>query len=209
MSDSVFQILFLGENSSWSKISQALEEAPGAPLRLRHIDSLADLFQALAVDTWHAVALDVHAANFQGLHFVEKIRSEYPALPIVALYSPSVPDLDAKAITCGASRCLSFDHFTAHALHRAVYSCFSDMKFQSHLEKGSQMPLSLDSSDSSAFPSSNNQVIAHALNNLLCVISANADILFDQFDHSAPGSRSLAEIKKAAQSAAALMRHIK
>src|ERR1700741_3837506 len=93
MSDSAFQILFLGENSSWSKISQALEEAPDAPLRLRHIDSLVELFQALARATWPCGPLDVHAANFQGLHFVKKIRSESPALPIVALYSPAIPDL--------------------------------------------------------------------------------------------------------------------
>jgi DNA-binding NarL/FixJ family response regulator len=209
MSDSVFQIIFLGENSSWSKLFQALKEAPTAPLHLRRFDSLAELFQALAADTWHAVVLDVHVGNFQGLHFVEKIRSEYPALPIVALYSPSVPDLDAKAITSGASRCLSLDHFSAYALHHAVASCFSDVKLQSHSKKGSQMPLTLDSSDSYAFASSKNQVIAHALNNLLCVISANADILSDQLEDSAQCCRSLTEIKKAAQSAAALMRHLK
>lgn len=209
MSDGVFQVIFLGERLSWSKLSQALADAPAAPVRVRRLPSLAELFQALAVGTWHAVALDVHAANFQGLHFVEKIRSEYPALAIVALYSPSVPDLDAKAITCGASRCLSFDHLTAYALHRAVESCFSDTQIPSHVKKGSQMPLTLDSSSSSVFPSSKNQVITHALNNLLCVISANADILSDQLEDSAPGSRSLSEIKKAAQSAAALVRHLK
>jgi DNA-binding NarL/FixJ family response regulator len=209
MSDSVFQILFLGESFSWSKLSQALADAPAAPVCLRRVDSLAELFVVLAADTCHAVAIDVHAANFQGLHFVEKIRSEYPALPIVALYSPSVPDIDAKAITCGASCCLSFDHLTAYALHRAVDSCFSDVQFQSHIKKGSQMPFTLDSSSSSVFPSSKNQVITHALKNLLCVISANADILSDQLDDSAPGSHSVTEIKKAAHSAAALMRHLK
>jgi DNA-binding NarL/FixJ family response regulator len=209
MHDSDFKILFLGENPSWSKLSDALAHSPGAALDLHRLDSLADLFQELAAGHWHAVALDVHAWNFQGLQFVEKIRSEYPALPILALYSSSVPDLDSKAGTSGASRCLSLDSLSADALHSAVASCLVENKTKSHLRKAAQIQLALDTPDSSTLPSSKNQLIAHALNNLLCVISANADLLSDHLSSSAPATRNLSEIKKAAQSAAALMRQLK
>ena len=53
------------------------------------------------------------------------------------------------------------------------------------------------------------QVISHALNNLLCVITANADILSEHVDASGPGVRSLSEIKRAAKSASDLMRLLK
>jgi len=138
MQDSVIQILFLGENPSWSKLSQALSAAPDAPLHVQRLDSLADIFPALAVGRWHAVALDLHAWNFQGLHYVEKVRSEYPAFPIVALYSPSIPELDTKATTCGASRCIPFDHLTADSLEFAIASTLSDSEPQFLLQKVSE-----------------------------------------------------------------------
>jgi DNA-binding NarL/FixJ family response regulator len=209
MHDSDLKVLFLGEDPSWSIISQALADAPRASLVLRRLDSLDDLFKTLAADHYHAVAFDVHAWNFQGLHYVEKVRSEYPVLPILALYSSSIPDLDFKALTCGASRCLPLDSLSADMLHAAIASCLAANKSQSRLRKAAQMQDSANISDASVFPSSKTQFIAHALNNLLCVISANADILADHLNSSGPGTRNLSEIKKAAQTAAALMRQLK
>lgn len=209
MFDSDFQILFLGENSSWSTVSQALAAATPAGLHVHRLDSIADLFRSLADGRWHAVLLDVHAWNYLGLHFVEKIRSEYPAFPILALYSPSVPELESKALTSGASRCLPLDGLTADSLRRAMTSCIADQKSQSHLRKATQMQLSFNAPDATVLPSSRNQVITHALTNLLCVITAHADILSDQLNSTGPGSHGLAEIKKAAQSATALLHQIK
>jgi DNA-binding NarL/FixJ family response regulator len=209
MHATVFHILFLGDDSTWSTLSESLTGAAGDSLTLRRVDSLDDLFQALAVIDWHAVALDIHASNFQGLHFVEKIRAEYPAIPILALYSPSVPELDSKAFTCGASRCLPLEGLTPDALNDAVTSCLVDNKSHSHLLKASQMPLGYHIPEPYTLLSSKNRLITHALNNLLCVISANADILADQLSSSGPGAHSLSEIKKAALAAAALMRQLK
>ncbi len=209
MQDSVLKILFLGEDPSWAELSQSLGEMPSGPLEVRRLDSLADLFQSLADGDWHAVVIDVHAWNFQGLHYVEKVRSEYPAFPILALYSPSIPELDAKALTCGASRCLPLLYLTAATLHNAVTAILVEHKAHSHLRKAAQMQLTFPIPDAPNFPSSKNQVITHALNNLLCVISANADVLADHLTATGPDAHTLLEIKKAAQSAAALMRQLK
>ena len=209
MQDSVFQILFLGEPTSWSKLSRALLDAPDAPLQVHRLDSLAALFHALALGRWEAVVIDVHSWNFQGLHYVEKVRSEYPSFPIIALHSSSIPELDTKATTCGASRCVSLDQLTADSLHSAVVSILADTDSHLILQKSPQMILPLNDSDGVTLTFSKNQVITHALNNLLCVISANADILSDTLNGSASESRPLLEIKKAAKSAAALMRHLK
>ena len=70
------------------------------------------------------------------------------------------------------------------------------------------MQPALGASDHGRFPASRMEVISHALNNLLCVISANADILADRLPDSDPAAHSVAEIKKAAKSAADLMRHL-
>jgi CheY-like chemotaxis protein len=211
MQDSVFQILFLGESSAWSAVSQSLLDAPSESLGVHRLESLADLFHSLAVGRWHAVALDVHAWNYQGLHYVEKVRSEYPAFPIIAIYSPAIPELEKKALTSGASRCIALDSLTPDSLHSAVASILADTKSQFILQKGSQMHLPLDSPDGATITFSKNQVITHALNNLLCVIAANADILSDKLSVTGDGPeiRPLSEIKKAAKSAAALMRHLK
>jgi hypothetical protein len=77
------------------------------------------------------------------------------------------------------------------------------------MQLGTSSNISSISATGSGYPSSKNQLLTHALNNLLCVISANADLLEEFLDPSGPGSHSLAEIKKAAASAAALMRSIK
>jgi len=208
MQDSVFQILFLGENSSWFKLSQAVAASPET-LRVRRLDSLAELFHTLAVGQSHGLAIDVHSWNFQGLHYVEKVRSEYPAFPIIALYSPSVREIDKKAVTSGASGCISLGDISAEGLHAMVAAVLSDKKSQFILERGSQMQLPSPDTERVTISLSKNQVITHALNNLLCVISANADLLADKLSGSGPDPRPLSEIKKAAQSAAALMRHLK
>lgn len=209
MQDPVFQILFLGEDLAWSKVSRAIAEAPAASLKVHRPHSLNELFLVLAGGNWQAVVLDVHAWQFQGLHSVEKIRSEYPALPIIALYSPALPDLEAKAATCGASRTLILDEFTADALRDALVSCISEHKSRSHFRKASPMHLKLEIPETAPFPTTKNQIISHALSNLLCVISANADLLADHVNSNGPGTHSLSEIKRAARLAADLMRHIK
>lgn len=209
MQDSVFQILFLGENLIWTALSAVLSSDPDATLRVHRLESLAGLFQALAVGRWHALVIDVHAWNFQGLRYIEKVRSEYPAFPIVALHSRAIPHLDAKATTSGASRCLALDQLSAESLYEAIASILADSKSQFLLEKSSQVPQPARESDGVTITFSKNQVITHALNNLLCVISANADLLSDKLGDSALEVHSLSEIKKAARSAAALMRHLK
>jgi predicted ABC-type ATPase len=57
-------------------------------------------------------------------------------------------------------------------------------------------------------PETKIELVSHAVHNLLCVISANADILADQIDGSHPAARSVDQIKKAAKAAAELMRQL-
>jgi DNA-binding NarL/FixJ family response regulator len=206
MYDSVFQILFLGDTLAWLKLAQALAETPHAPVKVHRLSSLADLFRSISNGQWHAVALDVNAWNFQGLHFVEKIRAEHPVFPIIALHGSSVRGIDTKAMNMGASCCLDVDELTMDILQRAIQACLSENKTKLTVRSGVQMQLGFETND---FPATRNQAISHAMNNLLCVISAHADILSEHLDPNESIARNIAEIKKAAKSAADFMRHLK
>jgi hypothetical protein len=209
MHDSAFHVLFLGEDRAWTRVSQCLADAPRLNLKIHRAQSLNELLLVLAGGAWHAAALDLHAWNYQGLHYVDKLRGEYPAFPIFALYFASANDLGLKATNSGASLCLPLETLTAEAIHSAIVSCLTERKFQSHLRKAASTPFGYGVPEiSSSTASSKTQVISHALNNLLCVINANADILAEQLGASGPGVRSLSEIKKAAKSVSDLMRFL-
>jgi len=209
MYDSVFQILFLGENPSWLRVSQALAEAPSTPLRVHRSQSPTDLLRLLAAGRWAALAIDLHAWSFQGLGIVQKIRTEYPAIPVFALFYPYVKDLHEKAQQAGASHCLSLSQLTADMFHTALLDLHAEKKTQAHLRKGSLMDLApADPRRDERFPAHRMDAISHTLNNLLCVISANADVLADHLDASDPAVHSVVEIKKAAKAAAEIMRQL-
>ncbi len=209
MHESVFQILFLGENPSWLRVSHALAEAPAAPLRIHRSNSPTDLLRTLAEGSWDALAVDLHAWSFQGLRVIHKIREEYPAIPVFALFYPSVKDLDKKAQRAGASHCLPLNDLSADLFHNTLLAAHSDHKTQAHLREAAQMELTLDPSANVYFTSNRLGAISHTLNNLLCVISANADLLADLLPASEPASHNVSEIKKAAKTASDLMRNLK
>ncbi|HTZ32048.1 MAG TPA: hypothetical protein VMH31_06305 [Methylomirabilota bacterium] len=207
MSNSPFHLLYLGEDRAWSRLSQALAAAPRASIKTHRAQSLNELFLVLAGGRWHAVALDVHAWNFQGLHYVDKVRSEYPSLPILALYSSAVTDLANKATNVGASHTLALEDLDTDTFLSAIFSSLADLHPYSQPRKDSSVITAFALSDTT--PSSRTQAISHALNNLLCVITANADLLAEHVPHDSTGERSLIEIKKAAKSASDLMRQLK
>jgi DNA-binding NarL/FixJ family response regulator len=207
MSTSQFHILFLGEDFAWSKLTQALASAARASIKIYRAQSLNELFLSLAGGRWHAVAIDVQAWSFQGLHYVDKIRSECAALPILALCASSVNDIENKAKNVGASQCLSLETLSGDSLVSAVVAILAGHKSDAYLREDTSVQLTFNLSDQPSH--SRTQAISHALNNLLCVITANADILADHISGNSHGERSLTEIKKAAKSAADLMRQLK
>lgn len=209
MDNVVLRILFLGENPSWSKLSQAMLEAPDVPLHVHRAQSPADAFRALSTQDWDALAIDLHAWSFQGLISLQKIRSEYPAMPLIALVHLAVKDVEKRAAEAGASRCLKLDKLTAWGLHAAVISIATERQTELQQQKSPEVQPELATPKESESPAAKIEVVSHALNNLLCVISAHADILSEQVVGPEPAVRSIGEIKKAAKNAADLMRRLR
>jgi len=202
-----FRCLFLGENPSWLKITKALAQSPFVSLTVQRAYSFDDAYHALSTGPGDALALDLHASNFQALDSIQKFRSELPVFPILALFDPSAQDLATKALRAGASRCLSLHDLTAETMHHAIRSLIPERKTQPAVQKDSDVGLYFRKD--SAHPPSRAEVVSHAVNNLLCVINANADVLADHFADSTLAAHSVHEIKKAAKSAADLIRSLK
>jgi DNA-binding NarL/FixJ family response regulator len=202
-----FRCLFLGENPSWLKITKALAQSPFVSLTVQRAYSFDDACHALSTGPGDALALDLHASNFQALDSIQKFRSELPVFPILALFDPSAQDLATKALRAGASRCLSLHDLTAETMHHAIRSLIPERKTQPAVQKDSDVDLYFRKD--SAHPPSSAEVVSHAVNNLLCVINANADVLADHFADSTLAAHSVHEIKKAAKSAADLIRSLK
>ena len=95
---------------------------------------------------------------------------------------------------------------TAETIHNAICSLTPDAQTQSHLRRYADVTPYFRKD--SAHPPSRAEVVSHAVNNLLCVINANADVLADHFADSNLAARSVHEIKKAAKSAADLIRSL-
>jgi predicted ATPase with chaperone activity len=97
-------------------------------------------------------------------------------------------------------------YLTAETIHHAIRSLTPDAQTQSHLRRHADVTPYFRKD--STHPPSPAEVVSHAVNNLLCVINANADVLADHFADSNLAARSVHEIKKAAKSAADLIRSL-
>jgi DNA-binding NarL/FixJ family response regulator len=210
MFDQSFRCLFLGDNPSWLKITETLAQSPFVSLTVQRASSSAAAFSALSDPSWDVLVLDLHASDFQALDSIQKFRSQLPTFPILVLLVPSAQDfadLATLALQAGASRCLSLHNLTAEAMHQAIVSFIPDRKTPPSLRTDSDLRLYFR--PDSAHPPSRAEVVSHAVNNLLCVINANADVLADHFASSGLAAHSVHEIKKAAKSAADLIRNLK
>jgi DNA-binding NarL/FixJ family response regulator len=205
-----FRCLFLGDNSSWLKITESLAQSPLVSLSVQRASSSAAALNTLSTPSWDALVLDLHASDFQALDSIQKFRSQLPAFPILVLLEPPAQDfadLATLALQAGASRCLSLHDLTAETMHQTILSLIRARKTPPPLRTDSD--LCLHFRPDSAHPPSRAEVVSHAVNNLLCVINANADVLADHFASSGLAAHSVHEIKKAAKSAADLIRNLK
>jgi DNA-binding NtrC family response regulator len=203
------QILFLGELAIWLKVAQAVVEAPGASVQMHRATSLRDAMHCLASERWDAVFLDLHHGPAKELLLALQLHSVFHAVPAVALLACSDAKVKGDALSSGAAACLDVNRVTAEAIQEIALAAINSKKSAGSARKDSQMQLAGNNGETDRFPSSRIELVFHALNNLLCVINANADVLADQVDGSQPAVHSVDQIKKAAKNAAELMRQLK
>jgi len=209
MSTTSSQVLFLGELPFWLKISQSVVEAPAGSFEIHRSSSLRDAIRRLVNERWQALLLDFSHPSAQELLAARRMHTGISSIPVVALLPIADPRFQNAADTAGAAISLVLSDVNSASLQHAVISAIGANKNRKGFRKGSSMQFPLDSQSLERLPSAKVAAISHAINNLLCVINANADILIDQLDNAHNASRSVSQIKKATKSAADLMRLLK
>ena len=211
MSHAGSQVLFLGELPFWLKISQSVVEAPGASFEIHRSASLRDALRRLDSERWQALLLDFSHPSAQELLAARKLHTGISSIPVIALLPISDPQFQTAASVAGAVVSLLLEEVNSVSLQTAVLSAINSNgnKDRKNSRKGSSMLYAHVSEDFDRLPAAKVDAISHAINNLLCVINANADILIDQLDNAHNASRSVSQIKKATKSAADLMRLLK
>ena len=211
MSHAGSQVLFLGELPFWLKISQSVVEAPGASFEIHRSASLRDALRRLDSERWQALLLDFSHPSAQELLAARKLHTGISSIPVIALLPISDPQFQTAASVAGAVVSLLLEEVNSVSLQTAVLSAINSNgnKDRKNSRKGSSMLYAHVSEDFDRLPAAKVDAISHAINNLLCVINANADILIDQLDNTHNASRSVSQIKKATKSAADLMRLLK
>jgi len=203
------QVLFLGELPFWLKISQSVVEAPAASFQIHRSPSLRDALRRLDSEKWHAVLLDFSHPSAQELLAARKLHDGLGSVPVVALLPIADVQYENAAVLAGAASSLLLDEVSAASLHQAIANAINTTAVRKNSRKDTSMQFPLGQPGVDSLPLAKLDAISHAINNLLCVINANADILTDQLDASHNAIRSVSQIKKATKSAADLMRLLK
>jgi DNA-binding NarL/FixJ family response regulator len=209
MSNVGSQVLFLGELPFWLKISQSILEAPAASVKICRAPSFNDALRRLNSESWQALLLDLSHPSAQELLAARKLHDGLESLPIVALLPISDSQYQQAALAAGAASSLVLADVNAGSLQHALITAINTETLRNSSRKVSSMSLPFEQADVDGRPVSKLDAISHAVNNLLCVINANADILTDQLDPSHNAARSVTQIKKATKSAADLIRLLK
>jgi DNA-binding NtrC family response regulator len=208
MSQDAIQILFAGELPTWLNLTQALLDSPGNSIQLHRATSLRDAMRSLAGQDWDALLLDLYHPPAKELLSALKLHSIFHNVPAIAMFSLSDPDLERAALSSGATTCIPIENLTAKRLQDVTLAVIKNEKVRHSLREATQMRLSPSGPGKEFMVATRMRAISHALSNLLCIISANADILADQLADSQPARHSLERIKRATKTAAQLMRDL-
>ena len=209
MSNFESQVLFLGELPFWLKICQSILEAPASSFQFSRAHSLDDAVRRLNAEPWHAILLDLSHPSAQELLAARKLHDGMGSVPVVALLPINDPQFQKAAAAAGAAASLLLADISVASLQHALVTAINTETLRNSPRKASSMSYPFEESALDGRPVTKIDAISHAVNNLLCVINANADILTDQLDPSHNATRSVTQIKKATQSAANLMRLLK
>jgi CheY-like chemotaxis protein len=209
MSHDTLNILFHGAQPVWLRVAQAALEAPGAALQPHRATSLQDAMHCLATGKWDAIFLDLNHPPAEELLLALQLHSVFHDVPVIALLSLTNPKVESDALSSGAATVLATNRISAETVQSAAITAISSRKSADSFGKVKAMHPMPTSAEKELSPGSKIELVSHTLKNLLCVINANADILADQVNGSQPAVRSVDEIKKAAKTAAELVRHLK
>lgn len=209
MFDSALQVLFLGETSVWWKVAQAIVEAPNTSLEVHRAATVRDAMRSLVSRKWDAVLVDFSDSQNENFLSVPRMFPDGHAIPMLAIVPKLGGEAERRATLIGATACLGVDQISTERLQQAVRAAIERKAILGGAGKIERTDSVRAENGGPMYPVTKIEAVSHALNNLLCIISANADILAEQPQASQNAERSILQIKEATKNAATLMRSLR
>lgn len=204
MQSQSYQILLIGEDSSRTQVyAQRLQEAEGASFEIQKAANWQSASQRLAIgapDTPlpDAILWDLSASLAADLSSLKEATSLQPCVPFVLLVPEDQGQLKKQVLEAGANECLFRETLSKDLLQMAVRYAIERRQLEIMLRQSQKLEAIGRLSGG----------LAHNFNNLLCVIKGHTELLMEALQPADPAIRSVAQIRKAAESAAALTRQL-
>jgi CheY-like chemotaxis protein len=197
MIPSSYRILLIENGTSTAEtIWEMLKGSQDCTFQMVRAESLRAGLPKLASEI-DALLLDIHNLERNGLAAVQEARAQFSSLPIILFIPEAKEDLGKQALAAGASAYLVKETLSPELLQKAL-RCVSERKRSESATRECEQRFQ------GLFE--NAKRLAHDLNNLLCVIHGHAEMLSEQLEPSSRGTKSVTQIKKAADNAASLTR---
>jgi DNA-binding NarL/FixJ family response regulator len=208
-----FRVLFMGEHLSWSRVLQALEQAPESGIRLHRAHLTQEALQCIDGEQPDVILVAVGSASSAALELIRAARAKRQRTPVLALVTDNDERIRLAALEAGATECLPLAGIDGERLTRTIRAaCLGSealdvskfcAKGADGMGSGLQSP---QATDLSTVAAQGWVEVCHVLNNLLCVISGSADILAERLGQSEAAARHVTHIQDASRGATALLR---
>lgn len=198
-----YRILLIAEDPSRTQAyEQMLQDAEAASFEVERKTNWPSALQRLAIgapDTPlpDAILWDFSASLEADFASLKEATSLQPCVPFVLLV-PEDRGLKKQVLEAGANECLFRETLSKDLLQMAVRYAIERRQLQIMVRQSQKLEAIGRLSGG----------LAHNFNNLLCVIKGHTELLAEALRPADPAIRSVAQIQKAAESAAALTRQL-
>ncbi|HEY6945046.1 MAG TPA: response regulator [Candidatus Acidoferrum sp.] len=193
-----YQILFVGDSAQAKVVLQLLRDAEESIFDVTQEENWQAALSQIAFGGPDAVVWDLPAGGVDILGHLKEARSRNNSLPLLVLVSESDKQLGTQAVKAGACDYLLKETLNKDFLRKVLQYLIEGNRAENMLRQSQKLEAIGRLSGG----------LAHDFNNLLCVISGHTELLTEALGSNDPALRSVTQIRKAADSAAALTRQL-
>ena len=204
MQSQSYQILLIGEDPSRAEVyTQMLQEAKEASFEVRKERTWQSALQRLAISAPDsplpdAIFWEFSASVAADLTCLKEATSLQPCVPFVLLVPENQEQLRKQVLEAGANECLVRETLSKGLLQMVLRYAIERRQFENMTRQSQKLEAIGRLSGG----------LAHNFNNLLCVIKGHTELLAEALHPADPAIRSVAQIRKAVESAATLTRQL-